>query len=804
MYKKFYIDPAVQLNYETDPLSGFDIWLQSKRSVVKTSDELVTIGTRTISIHDYFDEIMDMNMQYNNIPYFVFEVTGSILFRDILYNINKTSQWAESLRLKHSVINQHDPSNFKISSEYKGIEEWDKAFDEYFEAVQSESRVDKNRVTMPFSLSSTYWIGMNLKTLISFLSMLKYRMPFFYMKYGILFERVINDEFRLRSPFLDDFDITKYYSPELDSGFQKYFNVTETRDQCIQMGDYVYLTQKMGMVLYSQFIRQADTDIAGLYDVISHTDINEFKHKVFTGSSTFYVRYVAHMDRVKKTIGDRICWISQSDGDESDPRYWSKFINTFIHGIGLEEFKKLLPCKFYKNKVIGCKFAKDIEFRDQKLQKGYIPCGIKNHSKEYCKQRLELCNNNLNNMYSKVVNSIDSECFNYNVEFKAWTSELTINTSCRLSNTDIQYINTVLSNLENIWNKSMKIDDSDNSYAVLKKYLSYGKGDDITCMMKGLAIDIISEYLSESNESYLINFGGDIYAHNVNTKVKIRESKFYLDMSGDWSVFTSGNLDSNRGKHIVRYDGSTPDIASTVVIRWNPTESKKCKEKNILADILATKTVAVEVDKYLIIEISRFGVIDVFNFDKDWRIINQVYCASPFFNKEQVSIRDKMVSAFVNPFRPDLTKSSKRYDKGEDDAVDDVVDDNIKGINNSYALVFPYRTTDIGTLFEVGYALSIFSPIIEYFDKEDKYIIKFIEIEDFQINNDKRYVVDCSTKRGAILMGRLMRSHKHPNNIYYTLNGAKDNIMVSQLFKHVELKDGKYVLVKRNKNERDK
>lgn len=802
MYQKFYIDPTVQLEGNTDPLIGFKVWLQSKRSVVKTSGELVTIGKRTVNIHDYFNEIMDMNMQYNNIPYFVFKVSGSILFRDILYNINKTGQWAESLRLKHSVIDQHDPSNFKISSEYKGIEEWDKAFDEYFKAVQSESRVDKNRVTMPFSLNSTYWVGMNLKTLINFLSMLKYKMPFFYIVYGILFEKVVNNQFQLFSNYLSDFDISNYYSPELDSGLQKYFNVTEKSDSCKKFGDYVYLTQKMGMVLYSQFIRQADTDIAGLYDELIHNDINEFKHKVFTGSTTFYVRYVAHIDRVKKTLSDRICWISQSDGDKDDPRYWSKFINTFLSGINMDDFKDLLPCKFYKNRVIGCKFAKDIEFRDQNLQKGYISCGIKNHNLDYCKQRIELCNNDLNNMYLNVVKSLSSECFNNTIELNAWTSKLIINTQVELTSEEYNYITTVLHDLEDIWNKSMTVEEAGKIYSPLIRYLSYGRNGDITCMMKGFAVDIIADYLSETNKSFLINFGGDIYGHNVNTKVKIRNSKFYLDMSGNWSVFTSGNLDPIRKNHIVRIDGSTPEIASTIVIRWSK-DSDKIHEKNILADILATKTVANEVDDALIDEINAHGVLNIFTFNKDWKLSNSVYCASPFFNKEQISTRDNMISGFINPFRPDLTKSSKRYDNGDNEAVRDVVKDNLYGIEHSYALVFPYHTTDIGTLFEVGYAISIFSPIIEYFEKEDKYIIKFIVIEDYWYDDNKQYVVDCSTKRGAILMGRLMRVKKRSHNIHYTLNGAKDNIMVSQLFDHVELKNGKYISIKRNENERD-
>ena len=40
-------------------------------------------------------------------------------------------------------------------------------------------------------------------------------------------------------------------------------------------------------------------------------------------------------------------------------------------------------------------------------------------------------------------------------------------------------------------------------------------------------------------------------------------------------------------------------------------------------------------------------------------------------------------------------------------------------------------------------------------------------------------------------------------DIAYTLEGSKDNIMLSDRHKHVELIDGKYVTIERSLNERD-
>lgn len=74
MNKIFYKPISVKLYDATDAKDGFDIWCKSKSSVVNLHEDHVEIGGDIIPIDKYFDDIMRMNMQYANMPYFIFEI----------------------------------------------------------------------------------------------------------------------------------------------------------------------------------------------------------------------------------------------------------------------------------------------------------------------------------------------------------------------------------------------------------------------------------------------------------------------------------------------------------------------------------------------------------------------------------------------------------------------------------------------------------------------------------------------------------------------------------------------------------
>lgn len=791
-YSIIYRDPTVNLIDHTDPNRGYNIWKESKSAVVKSKNGRVSIGNDDTSEIDYYRKIMKMNMQYNNVPYFIFEIDGSILFRDLLYNINSSSQWAVSLRLMHSVYDRTDINNYVVSSEYKGIKEWEDAFDSYYKVVLEDDHTDRNRITMPYSIRSKYWVGMNYKSLVNLLSMLKFRMPFFYEIYG----KQMEDAYNNLAPF--SVPISDFYSRSLDSGYLKYFSNPSEKfeEKCVKVDDYYLVKQSMSLILYSQFIRQASTDVRGLYDLLSHDNPDEFKHQVFTGDTLINVTYLAHESRVMKTLSNRTCWFSQSDGDENDPHYWSKFINTFMSGVETpEDFKKLLPCKFCQDQLVDCKYKEDVKFRDQGLQAGYIPCAILNKSMEFADARYEECPNKLNNWYRVITKDIINKSYKHRFSTDAWTSDLVVLTDSPIEEWILSDINQLIAAIKMDWDRFKSGFPFPGFDYGITDYEKYWLNGDPTCMLKGLLINELSNYLVKSgHESFLISFGGDIYGHNAKrSMIKIEGTRFSIDLEGTYSVFTSGNTEK-RGDHII---GGPSGMFNTVVVQWGDAAPD-----NSLVDILATKLFANELDSASEIE-SKLGAKDVvtFRFLEDGRMMDHTYCASPFFNENQIAIRDKMVTGFIDVFRPDLTDVEAEYGGNKDDSfVEKVVDANISGIESTENLVFPSSTTDLGTLYEVGYAIAVHHPIIKYNEMNDDYIIEpFLSMP---VPNDVPTKFECNKKLDAIAIG-FASKWINDGNIYYVLNGCPDNIMLSVRYTHIEKVNGKYIILKRDPNERD-
>jgi nucleoside 2-deoxyribosyltransferase len=166
-----------------------------------------------------------------------------------------------------------------------------------------------------------------------------------------------------------------------------------------------------------------------------------------------------------------------------------------------------------------------------------------------------------------------------------------------------------------------------------------------------------------------------------------------------------------------------------------------------------------------------------------------------------------MVSKFLNPFRPDLTPESDEYNiKKNYDAVLNVVNANIKGITDSNYLVFPNRTTDLGTLWEVGHAIAYNRPIIKFDEESNKYLVELINEPNirFKDMNGEFFMFDCTNKLDAISLGYLSK-FVNPDRIYYQLKGMPDNIMLSVNYHHVEFDEtGELVEYERDKEDEDR
>lgn len=799
-YKRTYIDPSIELIDSTDSNLSFLLWMESRSKILSdlngsklgesflnelfngTIDESMSIkvGSEVVKISEYKKRVAHMGLQYNNFGQYVFKIHGSCLFRDILFNINKIAQWAESNRFLFSILDENEVYNsvhYYISSEYKDVPEWEEQFDRYMDAIAEDKVVDHNRLEMPYSISSKFWISINRNTAVSLLSFLKYHAPFFYGVYGKSMMNIIGiaeDELH------ESIDVT---ISQLIRGDQS------TEENVNHLGKFTLVNSRMGLILYSQFIRQTDTIISGLYDLVMHEDINDFKSKVFKGSTEFMITYMAHEDKVRRTVSNRLCAFAMSSGDK--PSSWSYFLNNFLKNVTSPlELAKLLPCKFYENgsngiSMVKCKFHDDIKFRNEGKELSNCPCPLVSKSMDDAEVKRSRDNNKIGDLFYKLTEQINNGINNCIYHLNMWTSDLIIRTETPLSDDTKSEIYNALSVMGSYY------PDYNEIAKELEKYRSYGLGNDLTCLMKGHAIDFIAFLLTNlGHKSYIINFGGDIYMRNSSAIIHTDNENVTINLSGNYSIFTSGNTDK-RGDHIV---GCPSGRLVTVIVEWFSDDYD-----NTEVDILATKLAAGETTKAddLKWSLNKLGRVHSITMDES-HIVDTTYIASPFFNPIQVETRDKMTELFKSTFRPDLTESSKLYDQNHNDMAGSVVSDNISGIESSSMLVFPMDTDDLGTLFEVGYAMANHKPIIKYL--RDKYEIVLPKISKSPEN--KKHIFDCSSKSGAISLGYSSK-FLSKDNIYYELKGNRDNIMLSVNYNHVELVNNQYELIIRDENDRD-
>jgi nucleoside 2-deoxyribosyltransferase len=382
------------------------------------------------------------------------------------------------------------------------------------------------------------------------------------------------------------------------------------------------------------------------------------------------------------------------------------------------------------------------------------------------------------------------------ININKWTSDLCISSNVSF---ELDKVIEILNDLEASFSKFNELteydfdrllelcDNDTNLYTKILQFAEYVEGTyDFTGVLKGIAINEIDKYLRSINsEIHYIDFGGDILAHNCPVKIKASDKVFIESDAEDRFVcFTSGNTDK-RGNHIICKCNPIGDTVTYIEHNGNP----------IIADMRATKGYADHTNRVAASD-------DVMYIDlKDGiPIIDSIYCASPFFNEEQIKCRDDMVSNFNQDiiFRPDLTEASKAYDVSPGkELADKIFADNVNGIKTCKYLMYPEGTNDLGTLFEVGHAIKLHKPVMRFNQASNTYT--FIDIYNSynQLNKTVPYdkaIINCNGLSAAVMLG--FHSDK---NLYYDLNGLHDNIMLSQKFTQVKkLLNNKYKIVERD------
>lgn len=178
--------------------------------------------------------------------------------------------------------------------------------------------------------------------------------------------------------------------------------------------------------------------------------------------------------------------------------------------------------------------------------------------------------------------------------------------------------------------------------------------------------------------------------------------------------------------------------------------------------------------------------------------MKKVYVASPFFNRFERLVRDMMVEDNGPEYeylRPDLTKASGEYAKCSIEdrkkwAVE-VFHENLRMIKECDILLFPRYTDDIGTLFEVGYALSQGKYIHRY-----NYLSRKIEevktTDTFITNLNLSETIFIDGQVSAVRFGFTAGLKPDLTLKFRMRKGVKPNIMFSANYTEVD-KDGNIV-----------
>lgn len=358
------------------------------------------VDNELVEFEEYRDRIIkSMNLQYNNFPQYIFEIQGSALFRDLLYVINWSGQWAESNRFLFSILPDSavlDEENYHISSEYKDIPEWENQFQTYMNKIHETQITDENRTEMPYSISSFFWWGCNHKTLINLLSMLKLKMPFFYNTYGI--------------KLMDILDISENdLKPYVDASLQQYFRCEDWKKGSIKNSGFYIINTEISYIILSQFLRQSPSIISGVFDDLEHSDPNEFSHKVFKGDTICKITFVSHEKKLMSTVSKRSCNFAANSGTGAGS--WSGFLEDFLKSVNTpDELRSLLPCKFDENGLLKfCPLWDDVKFRNSGTESRNCVCPLTTCKIDDAKSKCMRDKNRLSDLFYKLTEDMISK-----------------------------------------------------------------------------------------------------------------------------------------------------------------------------------------------------------------------------------------------------------------------------------------------------------------------------------------------------------------------------------------------------------
>lgn len=311
-----YIDPEIELiDFKDIREQGWRI----SRPYLKPEDE---VDMR---------EITRIDLSLNTLAMYYFKITSSVYFRELVTSIRPIFVWAQTSRVNplHKV---------GVSGEYR--------FTEYSESqietacIQLENGVPQDiaRLELPLTHSTTYVVGMDFRTIISFCKTLEKIRPDEYRVYGTKLLNLLGYKPEdLRSFTFKDLASTVV----IDKDEKLLGSVSKS------LGDLTVMKTKISFSLNAQLVRHTQNRIK------SELWTSEFDPTEKTLADLIDVVIYMPKSSYQGILSHRSCWLA-------DWNLWSQLIGDEVTNLSDNQFKATLPCK---SNCKNCPYAGDMEGR---------------------------------------------------------------------------------------------------------------------------------------------------------------------------------------------------------------------------------------------------------------------------------------------------------------------------------------------------------------------------------------------------------------------------------------------------------
>jgi len=338
-------EPSIVLKNYFD--GRLDAWKYSRPHLeIKNEDEELS-------------KIANLNLPVNGFAYLQFEITSSLLMRDILYMVRPSNNWARSNRT--TLVTE---DNLYYSSEYKqlirsSIYEGSncKAMEYHMKSIDQNIPQDIRKNYFLYAVSTSYSFACNPRTLSNLIYSLK---DTALSNYATLFEKALEDydkpwnercapgdEIHIELPPHNDFNIFESMSIDLKSDLGDYLEVKEYPELGL-----VSIDCELAGSLSSQLQRQESGIIRSslIYDIYRLKDL-----EVLPASQIHTVRtqVIVSRDVAIKIAKTRSCWFAQFDKETAWS--WSRIVYAIAKELNLSKNDLLICQGDYKK----CKFFED-------------------------------------------------------------------------------------------------------------------------------------------------------------------------------------------------------------------------------------------------------------------------------------------------------------------------------------------------------------------------------------------------------------------------------------------------------------